>query len=423
MPFLQLRDSRYPLHTGINRIGWGAAVEVRLPVPPEASANALPAAIAQVEIAGSGAALTAESGADLRLNGVAVQEPTPLLHGDAVQVGDWALRYGDEALLGDTVALQVDADAPIAVPSATASTSRGGGRLVSQVDGREYPVEGQGLVLGRDPSCDVVVARVDVSRRHLTIRETPNGFLLLDTSTNGVLVNGARVLTEVPLGRGDTIRVGLEEFRFHADRVEAAATDVVPQLAATGAFAAARRPASAAPRPPEVLLGTLEVRNEGPTKGKLYDLRSPRIDVGRGAHNDVVIPDESVSDSHARLQLREGGWYLSDMGSTNGTYVGGERLSGDVKIVAGNELRFGGVKVVFRPSGPVARPSGETRVIVGVKGPDPKRAADRLKELAEHANEESKPADVPSEAGSFWWVVILALVALVVWVVTGAGEP
>ncbi|MBL8959494.1 MAG: FHA domain-containing protein [Gemmatimonadetes bacterium] len=416
MPFLQLRDSRYPLREGVNRIGWGAEAEVRLPAPAEGPAEPQAAAVATVQVAGGGAAL---SGAAVRLNGVSVQEPTPLLHGDSVQVAGWELRFGDEALLGDTVPLSIDQDAPIAVPSPAAATSRGGGRLVSQTDGREYPVGVDGLMIGRDPTCHVVVSRPDVSRRHLTIRETPAGYLLLDTSTNGVLVNGARVLTEVPLGRGDTIRVGLEEFRFHADRSEAAVAAAVPQLASTGTFAAARRPA---PKAPELLLGTLEVRNEGPSKGTRYELRSPRVDVGRGLHNDVVIADESVSDSHAKLQLREDGWYLSDLGSTNGTYVGGERLQGDMKIVAGSDLRFGGVKVVFRPSGPTARPSGETRVIVGVKGPDPKRAAERLKELAEHATEEPSLVPAASRLTPWLWLVLLALVALVLWAVTG-GEP
>ena len=418
MPFLQLRDSRYPLREGVNRIGWGAEVEVRLPSPAEEPAEPQPATIATVQVAGAGAAV---AGSSIRLNGVSVQEPTPLLHGDSVQVAGWELRFGDEALLGDTVPLTIDQDAPIAVASPAAATSRGGGRLVSQTDGREYPIGAVGLLLGRDPTCGVVVGRPDVSRRHLTIRETPDGYLLLDTSTNGVLVNGARVLTEVPLGRGDTIRVGLEEFRFHADRSEPVVPATVPQLASTGSFAAARRPVPAA-KPPELLLGTLEVRNEGPSKGTRYELRSPRIDVGRGLHNDVVIADESVSDSHAKLQLREDGWYLSDLGSTNGTYVGGERLQGDVQIAAGSDLRFGGVNVVFRPSGPTARPSGETRVIVGVKGPDPKRAAERLKELAEHATEAPSPVQAGSPLTPWLWLVLLALVALVLWAVTG-GEP
>ena len=70
--------------------------------------------------------------------------------------------------------------------------------------------------------------------------------------------------------------------------------------------------------------------------------------VGRGAHNDIVLPDESVSDAHAKLQKREAGWYVVDMGSTNGTYVGGRRVESDLKLEGAPDLRFGGVKVTFR---------------------------------------------------------------------------
>jgi pSer/pThr/pTyr-binding forkhead associated (FHA) protein len=426
MPFLQLSDSRYPLHNGANRIGRGAGIEVQLPEAGAGVGDSVGTA-ATVQIAVGSASISGASGAVVRLNGVALQEPTPLLHGDRLQVAGWDLCFGDESLLGDTVPLVFDPDAPIATPSATASTSRGAGRLISQNDGREYPIERGVLLLGRDPTCDVVLSRPDVSRRHLAIRETPLGYILLDTSTNGVFVNGCRVLTELPLGRGDTIRVGLEEFRFHADRVEASPQQANPQLAATGAFAAARRPVerSAAGKagPSPVLLGTLEVINAGPTKGTRFELRSPRIDIGRGPHNDVVVSDESVSESHAKFQRREEAWYLSDLGSTNGTYVAGERIQSDVRIASGSELRFGGVKMAFNPAGPTARPSGETRVIVGVKGPDPKRAAERLKELAEHARDEAPDAVASSRGVSLLWIVVLVLVALVLWAVTGAGEP
>jgi pSer/pThr/pTyr-binding forkhead associated (FHA) protein len=61
-----------------------------------------------------------------------------------------------------------------------------------------------------------------------------------------------------------------------------------------------------------------------------------------------VLPDESVSDSHAKLQKREAGWFVVDMGSTNGTYVGGRRVETEQKLEASHDLRFGGVKAVFR---------------------------------------------------------------------------
>jgi pSer/pThr/pTyr-binding forkhead associated (FHA) protein len=54
-----------------------------------------------------------------------------------------------------------------------------------------------------------------------------------------------------------------------------------------------------------------------------------RINVGRGAAADVCIPDRTVSELHATVQLRGDDWLLVDAGSTNGTKLNGQRLTGD----------------------------------------------------------------------------------------------
>jgi pSer/pThr/pTyr-binding forkhead associated (FHA) protein len=76
-------------------------------------------------------------------------------------------------------------------------------------------------VIGRDAGCDVVVPNADVSRRHAEIVPAQAGYVLTDLSTNGVFVNGDRVKYSVLLGRGDVIRLGSEELRFHADAQQA----------------------------------------------------------------------------------------------------------------------------------------------------------------------------------------------------------
>ena len=92
-----------------------------------------------------------------------------------------------------------------------------GGRLVSLVDGKEYSVPDTGLVIGRDAGCDVVVPRNEVSRRHAELAVTEDGYVVRDTSSNGVYVNGERIQGSHRLARADVIRVGGEEFRFYAD--------------------------------------------------------------------------------------------------------------------------------------------------------------------------------------------------------------
>src|SRR5919108_2086716 len=157
--------------------------------------------------------------AEVLINGVRLgAEPTPLLHGDKVEVGGQELTFVDERRSGSTQYVQA-----MSVPQAMAqakggkATANTGGRVVSLTDGREYAIAGSSLVFGRDASCDVVVPGKDVSRRHAEIVQTPKGYLLVDSSTNGTIVNDVRVEGQKLLSRADVITIGEEKFRFYAD--------------------------------------------------------------------------------------------------------------------------------------------------------------------------------------------------------------
>jgi hypothetical protein len=56
---------------------------------------------------------------------------------------------------------------------------------------------------------------------------------------------------------------------------------------------------------------------------------------------DLVIPDPGVSRRHARVLPQNGGVIVEDLGSSNGTYVNGERISGPVELAAGDEVQLG----------------------------------------------------------------------------------
>ena len=83
------------------------------------------------------------------------------------------------------------------------------------------------------------------------------------------------------------------------------------------------------------------------------------------------------------------------------------------------EIHPGGVKLIFRGAGSVSRSSGETRVIVGVKGPDPKRSEQRLKEIVDQATAE-RPA-MKSPISPLIWVIVIVLVILAIYVVVRGG--
>jgi predicted component of type VI protein secretion system len=131
------------------------------------------------------------------------------------------------------------------------------------------------------------------------------------------------------------------------------------------------------------------------------------VHVGRGAHNDVRLADESVSETHAKLQRREDGWYVVDMESTNGTYVAGTRIRGERRLEGSPDIRFGGIKMRFTSTegaslgAPATEPKG-TRAIASVERP--KRAA---------AAPERPPAPAASGRSALVWIVILVVVAVV----------
>ena len=86
----------------------------------------------------------------------------------------------------------------------------------------------------------------------------------------------------------------------------------------------------------------------GPTPGKILQLAKPELFIGRDISNDVVIADADISRKHARLVLQGEGYLLEDLGSTNGTFLNGERLTAPQTLQPGDLIRLGeAVELVF----------------------------------------------------------------------------
>lgn len=376
---LELAGQRTPIPVGELVVGADPSCGLRL--------TGVAAAHAVVVGTGDGSVSVRRVGDnDVLLNGVKLgAEPAPALHGDKIQVGLHELLVHDPRRSGSTqfvsasdVAKMVAATGkPSAPKPATAAT---GGRLVCLTDGREYTIGSAPLVIGREAGCDIVVPNKDVSRRHAEIFASPQGYVLVDSSTNGTFVNADRIEAQRVLARADVIRIGDHEFRFYADRAAdaplpgaAAPLAVAPPEAAPAAPAAPSTPAAgaaerlshtmhgmpvptpSAPKPvvrssgPTVQLANFLVRS-GQLKGQRLPVRVPVVNIGRAEYNDLVIPDDSVSSTHAKLQRREGVWVLFDNESTNGTWVDGERVTGEAMLGPGAVVRFGEVSVMFEPT-------------------------------------------------------------------------
>ena len=176
-------------------------------------------------------------------------------------------------------------------------------------------------------------------------------------------------------------------------------------------------------------LGNFVVRS-GALKGRRLVVKTPVANIGRADYNDLVIPDESVSTTHAKLQRREGVWVLVDLDSTNGTFVDGERVKGEAPLSPGVTVRFGDISLVFDPTDDAAgvAKGGGTRMLEGMKpapkpaaAPAPPPKAPAAKAAPAKAKPKAKPpvAAQPKQKGKGCGgsaaVLLLAFVAVVYW--------
>ena len=215
MPVIHVNDKQHTLKAGQTRVGAGPGVDVSVSSDESLGLQAV------LELDGQNRVVIrrARDGVSVRVNGVPLVEPTPLMHGDKVDVGGTEVLFSDDKKVGATQFVSAADIASIAAKRAgpARATAATGGRLVSLVDGKEYQIPTAGITFGREAGSDVVVAQAEVSRRHASIAPAEGGYVLTDHSTNGVWVNGNRVQGSQILARADVVRVGSEEFRFYAD--------------------------------------------------------------------------------------------------------------------------------------------------------------------------------------------------------------
>lgn len=111
------------------------------------------------------------------------------------------------------------------------------------------------------------------------------------------------------------------------------------------------RPAVAAPADPsrrsrkipkEIVVHPLE----GPPR--VVGLRGHGLVLGRGGAVDVLVDDLYVSDEHAEILPDDGSWSVRDLGSTNGTFLNGAKVTRPTPLAAGDQLRLGKTNIEVR---------------------------------------------------------------------------
>jgi pSer/pThr/pTyr-binding forkhead associated (FHA) protein len=80
---------------------------------------------------------------------------------------------------------------------------------------------------------------------------------------------------------------------------------------------------------------------EGANAGEEVSLDGAPLLIGRGSDAAIRLDDDYVSTRHAQIAASGDQWYVEDLGSTNGTYVGSSRISQPTAISLGTQIRIG----------------------------------------------------------------------------------
>ena len=98
------------------------------------------------------------------------------------------------------------------------------------------------------------------------------------------------------------------------------------------------------------------VVRRGPQPNQVYELNKDIVTLGRDITNDITINDPEVSRHHMRLTRGAGGFTLEDLGSTNGTFVNGQRLTGARPLRDGDMIGLGETVTLGYESGAGVQP-------------------------------------------------------------------
>ena len=136
----------------------------------------------------------------------------------------------------------------------------------------------------------------------------------------------------------------------------------------------------------------------GPDAGALFSLTSPSHTVGRDPISDLCISDPEVSRQHALLILTpQGGYKIQDLGSTNGTVVDGQRLSGEAyRLQSGQLITLGGsVALRYRLTTPATPQTTASETAVSPREPEPANEAINEEGKAPAPESVQTPAAIP----------------------------
>jgi RND superfamily putative drug exporter len=261
---------------------------------------------AELSVTADGAVVVTDLGSSngTFVNGREIEAPVELRSNQDLRVGD------------SVIALREPSKTVLVRRGVTLRLESGGER------GQEVEVFGRDFVVGREEACQLVLPDPTVSARHASFAVLANGETMVTDlgSRNGTFVNGRQVYEPVELRGGERLRCGDAVLSFMAPE-RRGGTVVAPA-------------------------GIWLTIDSGPQRGKTLKVTGERFVIGREEGADLVLEDPLVSREHATLRvIGDGIAVLTDLGSSNGTFVEGRRIDAPVQIDGQERIRIGGVEL------------------------------------------------------------------------------
>ena len=235
------------------------------------------------------------------------------------------LAYDDEALTGDSVSSLaildnevLSLDSEISVP-----VSLSDWQLTLEVDvegevSKEFNLDIKHMTFGSDKQNTIPLLRnATVSSVHCQLTIEKDQVYLTDLdSESGTQINGTSIHEPTQISVGTIVSVGTQSFEVIEIEREAGTS----------------------------MISFEEI--EGQLAGQIFTVQARHIIIGRSeklAHVHVPDPNRTLSRQHAQFELRSNQIYVTDLDSTNGTYVDEIKIAAPTSVVVGSSLRFGDV--------------------------------------------------------------------------------
>ncbi len=237
-------------------------------------------------------------------------------------------------------------------------------------EGKEYPLNTARVSVGRDESNAIALFRDTKLPAKLGALVSQNGQWFWQGEA--IQINGV-ARENAPIAPGDTLKIGATQFRFQSKSNKSNAPTYQPPPIASPIYvpppanppAPANAPTVAGWSSPTAATSTASVAANAPTiratmptfalsslQGKslaIPDCEQPAT-IGRTESSAIVVADAGVSSRHAQLHWRSGALQITDLGSTNGTFVNGEKLAPNVarRLNVGDRVRLGKLDFALR---------------------------------------------------------------------------